>query len=1077
MKAIVLAGDKNYLTPMLTTIKSILYYNQQVKIYILHQNIPSDWFHELKIQVEKLGSVVEGIYIGDTIDVEWKTQEHISPIAYARYLIPRLIKEERVIYLDSDIIVNGDLSSLFELDFGDYSIAAVRDADGNGFNSGVLVIDSQKWREKDVTSILFDKTVEYMSYLDHTDTDRFNGDQTIFNLVFQNHWLELDKRFNLQVGHDVIAFYSHWDSHFELDEEPLIIHYTTYRKPWTTLMGYRYRDLWWSFHDVTFDQISDHYQGRFAVKRVYDFHDINLFTFTDSQDFLYIEELAQTLPNIGFHIGAYTDMGDILLALDKYPNVYLYPSMIGAVIDEMIEKSDAYLDIHKGSPMNFIVNRYTSADRPVLTFDVTNKNQLEQIVISSQSPQPMIEAIKELKKDKMDMKAIVLGANYQYADKVLTTIKSICCHNRGLRFYLINSDFPTEWFYNLNRKLKELDCEIVNARVNSSHISQYKTNIHYTTFLRYFISDFVEEDKVLYLDCDLVVTRDLSPLFDVELGDYPLAAVKDLGAQVYFNEHGFNAGVLLINNRLWKQEEVRKQLIEMTNELHDKVAQDDQSILNLLFKDRWLVLDFKYNCITLHTHFSDYRPESGTYPPIIHYLTERKPWGLYERSIYRDVWWYYNAQDWSDIGEATPCLTKDQVSQYTGVQHSGVQHSAFIYTFSCDLRNIECLIEGLPNVKFYIAAPVMVADSITDLLAYPNVSVLSDIAGQPPLIDSLVEGCDFLLDINADIEVDGIIERFRQAGKPVFAFESVVHGEQGQFLYDQAHPEEMVLAIEAYCQNGELPVKKLKSYPKVLDIQQSLDYILEHHFSVICYGDGEMDIMMGHGIPYQDYDENLAEQLRSMIQLESSPELLVCLSDVFEGLERYNPEAVNFWQEHLEHYKEAYHRFCTASFYGSTFISRPYMDLKDKTASVAHFEKLKQLWDERDILIVEGENSRSGVGNDLFDNARSVERIICPSRNAYGKVQVIQEAVEKYADGKLVFLMLGPTAKVLAYHLSQKGIQAIDLGHVDSEYEWFKMGATSKVKFSHKHTAEHNFDQEIQFVEDEIYNKQVVVRI
>ena len=158
-------------------------------------------------------------------------------------------------------------------------------------------------------------------------------------------------------------------------------------------------------------------------------------------------------------------------------------------------------------------------------------------------------------------------------------------------------------------------------------------------------------------------------------------------------------------------------------------------------------------------------------------------------------------------------------------------------------------------------------------------------------------------------------------------------------------------------------------------------------------------------------------------------------------------------------------------FYGSTFISRPYMDLKDKSASVVHFEKLKKLWNKRDILIVEGENSRSGVGNDLFDNAQSVERIICPSRNAYSKVQSIQEAIEKQADGKLVFLMLGPTAKVLAYYLSKKGIQAIDLGHIDSEYEWFKMGATSKVKFSHKHTAEHHFDQEIQLVEDEIYNK------
>ena len=413
MKAIVVAGDKNYLTPMLTTIKSILYYNQQVKIYILHQNIPSDWFHEVKIQVERLGSLVEDIFIGDVIDPEWKTQAHISPIAYARYLIPRLITEDRVVYLDSDIIVHGDLSPLFDLDLGDYSLAAVRDVDGNGFNSGMLVIDCQKWREKDITSLLFDKTVEYMSYLEQTTTEGFNGDQTIFNLVFQNHWLELDKHFNLQVGHDVIAFYSHWDSHFELDKEPLIIHYTTYRKPWSTLMGYRYRDLWWAFRDVSYEQIADHYAGRFTIKRVYDLHNVNLFTFTDSQDFLYIDELAQALPDVGFHIGAYTDMGPILMALDKYPNVYLYPSMVGAVIDEMIEKSDAYLDIHKGSPMDFIVNRYTSAGRPVLTFDVTNKNQLEQIVVSSQSPQSMIEVIKELKKDKMDMKAIVLGANYQ----------------------------------------------------------------------------------------------------------------------------------------------------------------------------------------------------------------------------------------------------------------------------------------------------------------------------------------------------------------------------------------------------------------------------------------------------------------------------------------------------------------------------------------------------------------------------------------------------------------------------------------------------------------------------------------
>ena len=55
---------------------------------------------------------------------------------------------------------------------------------------------------------------------------------------------------------------------------------------------------------------------------------------------------------------------------------------------------NAYLDIHKESPMDIIVNHYTSADRPVLTFDATNKNQLEKPVVSSQSSQSMIEAIK-----------------------------------------------------------------------------------------------------------------------------------------------------------------------------------------------------------------------------------------------------------------------------------------------------------------------------------------------------------------------------------------------------------------------------------------------------------------------------------------------------------------------------------------------------------------------------------------------------------------------------------------------------------------------------------------------------------
>lgn len=231
------------------------------------------------------------------------------------------------------------------------------------------------------------------------------------------------------------------------------------------------------------------------------------------------------------------------------------------------------------------------------------------------------------KTKKTQKKAIVLAANYAYVDQVLTTIKSICYHNRSLRFYLINSDFPNEWIKQLNKRLEKFDSEIINCRVTSEQISRYKTDISYTVFLRYFVADFVKEEKALYLDCDLVVTKNLDDLFATDLQDYPLAAVRDFGGRAYFGREIFNAGVLLINNDLWKQENMTQKLIDLTNEWHDKVDQADQSILNMLFEHKWLELDFDYNHIVIHKQFTDYQlPAGQDYPAIIHYLSHRKPW-------------------------------------------------------------------------------------------------------------------------------------------------------------------------------------------------------------------------------------------------------------------------------------------------------------------------------------------------------------------------------------------------------------------------------------------------------------------
>ncbi|AXJ14011.1 SP_1767 family glycosyltransferase [Streptococcus pluranimalium] len=263
----------------------------------------------------------------------------------------------------------------------------------------------------------------------------------------------------------------------------------------------------------------------------------------------------------------------------------------------------------------------------------------------------------------------------------------------------------------------------------------------------------------------------------------------------------------------------------------------------------------------------------------------------------------------------------------------------------------------------------------------------------------------------------------------------------------------------------------------VKPILESLNFIQKHRSSVARFGDGEIDIIMGLSIPYQKYNKELALRLKAILQTPSNPNLLVCLPDVFRDLHRYNPNAQLFWKQHFEKYHNFYEIECKSEWYGSTFLSRPYIDLIDKSESEGYFLAIKKLWKGKDVLIVEGETSRSGLGNDLFSEANSVSRIICPSKNAYDDYDAILQTVKENAENRLILAMLGPTAKLLAVDLSSLGYQVIDLGHIDSEYEWYQMNATHKVKFKHKHTAEHNYDRDIVSVEDKEYFDQILAYV
>ena len=391
-----------------------------------------------------------------------------------------------------------------------------------------------------------------------------------------------------------------------------------------------------------------------------------------------------------------------------------------------------------------------------------------------------------------EKKAIVLAANYAYVDQVLTTIKSICYHNRSIRFYLINSDFPNEWMKQLNKRLEKFDSEIINCRVTSEQISRYKTDISYTVFLRYFVSDFVQEDKALYLDCDLVVTKNLDNLFETDLQDYPLAAVRDYGGRVYYGREMFNAGVLLINNRLWKQENMSQRLIDLTNEWHDKVDQADQSILNMLFENRWIEMEFDNNHVVIHKQFTDYElPAGQDYPGIIHYLSHRKPWFDLAAQTYRDVWWYYHSLEWTELGKNHHLHSLKKLHLYP----LKVPFSCLIYTASDQIEQLETLIAALPEVQFKIAARVIVSENLSRLVVYPNVTVYSGTVSLEELDRELVETCQVLLDINYGEKELEILEQFISQSKPILAFENTKSYEANQEIYQIDQVSEMIERI------------------------------------------------------------------------------------------------------------------------------------------------------------------------------------------------------------------------------------------------------------------------------------------
>ena len=402
----------------------------------------------------------------------------------------------------------------------------------------------------------------------------------------------------------------------------------------------------------------------------------------------------------------------------------------------------------------------------------------------------------------MEMKAIVLGADNNYRDKLETTIKSICYHNKNLKFYVFNEDIPKEWFYLMEKRLEQINCEILNIKIDDEKVKSFSTpneHIKYMTYFRYFIAEFVKEDRALYLDCDMIVNQSLDKLFELDFDGNSIIAVQDS-----WSDKIFNAG-MVVDVLSWKNNNVCSSLLKLTEEKHREVY-GDQGVLNLLFEYKWKKVSPHYNYMvgldTLAYLFQ--KPEwflngwdVNYKPAIIHYEGQDKPWKKSSKTRYRELWWFYNGLDWGTILSQT----NGKPTTFSEIALVNLFHTA-IFTNTQELECIEYLVEELPGVHFHILAYTDFGPRVMSLDSYKNISLYPYFT--PYQAQEIMSKLDFYLDINHEGEIANIIDEVHRIGKHIFAFDNTSHNrDKASFICNQSHPEDMVAKIKSLIYKNE----------------------------------------------------------------------------------------------------------------------------------------------------------------------------------------------------------------------------------------------------------------------------------
>jgi len=220
----------------------------------------------------------------------------------------------------------------------------------------------------------------------------------------------------------------------------------------------------------------------------------------------------------------------------------------------------------------------------------------------------------------------------------------------------------------------KIEFVIVDDSLIKKHINQEGSRWVIATYYKLLVGSLPDSiHKLLYLDGDIIVTGDLSKLWNTDIDNYALAAVPNVRFEdcpkrfQYPIEAGcFNGGVLLFNLDYWRKYDIGQRCLLFLEENRDRIETEDQDVMNAVLWDKKLFLPITYNyqiMYLLEDFFNSQSTERQkeileTYdsPCIIHYAYFIKPWSLKYLTMpfYKEWKLYKRKSPWSGMLPTLP---------------------------------------------------------------------------------------------------------------------------------------------------------------------------------------------------------------------------------------------------------------------------------------------------------------------------------------------------------------------------------------------------------------------------------------